>query len=283
MSVIKNLLVSIFLASTALSAYAAPVPVPNSIPATATPDTEKILPASDANTDFTPLLLPRDAAERGISLSGEAKLYQLEKGHFKLGCGCVLVHTEEPIFISTCRADITASKGATIVVGTKKEVTRVLNLSDRRHDSVRIIFGKRHISLNPGEELAVVSAGASSIDKAATEYVIRYRNVQEVAVSPKYEALLFEFSLADAMKHCLIFKQLSESPREEDKKLLNEIIKTAAAVNTVFSKTHGKYSHGEEALIAAEQFSHPAVKKRQLAHMRLVLNYPEDSNQTETH
>jgi hypothetical protein len=280
MSVIKQLIVTAVLASMAASVWAAPVPVPSAVPQAAPQDGEKIKAADDANTAFTPLVMPEEAAGRGISLSGEAKLYQLEPGRYKLGCGCVLVHTEEPISITTCRADITTRAGATIVIGTKKEVTRVLNLSDRKHDSVRIVFGKNHIPLNPGEEIAVVSAGASDVDKAATEYVIRYRNVQEVAVSPDYVALLFEFSLADAMKHCLIFKQLHESPRQEDRKLLDEIIKTAAAVNTVFAKSRSRYAHKEEEAIAAEQFSHPALKKKQLERMRLVLKYPAAAGQS---
>lgn len=278
MSIYKPLLLSAIFASMLTSVSAAPVAVPGSVPAMPAPDREKINAAADANSQYTPLVLPKDAAERGISLSGEAKLYRVDQGRYKLGCGCILVHTEKPLFLNTCRADIMARPGATIVVGTKKEVTRVLNLSDRKRDSVRIIFGKNHISLNPGEELAVVSAGASNVDKAATEYVIRYRNVQEVSVSPEYVALLFEFSLADAMKHCLIFKQLTESPQQEDKGLLNEIIKTAAAVNTM-TKSRGKYTHGgEEAAIAAEQYDHPELKKKQLARMRLVLKYDPDQN-----
>ncbi len=208
-------------------------------------DTEKIPAASDANTSYTPLMLPEDAAQRGISLSGEAKLYRQEQGHYKLGCGCILVHTEEPIYISTCRANVFADAGSTIVIGAKADATRILNLSDRKHDSVRVIFDSNHVALNPGEELSVVGAKADDADQKANEHVIRFRNAESIAVSPEYKALLFEFSLADAMKHCLIFKQLSSSPAQEDKKLLSEIIKTAAAVNTMYKK-RDKYTHGDD-------------------------------------
>jgi hypothetical protein len=130
-----------------------------------------------------------------------------------------------------------------------------LNLSDRKHDSVRVLFGKNHVSLNPGEELAVVCAKASNADKAATEYVIRFRNAQKLNVSPDYTAVLFEFSLADAMKHCLIFKQLSESTCKCDKALLNEIVKTAAAVNTMYHHARAEYTHGDTvaATVAAKK------------------------------
>jgi hypothetical protein len=241
MSLNRSLLVSFIAAATGASAALA---IPTSVPDIATTDSEKITPAADANSAYTPLLLPKDAAERGISLSGDTKMYRVEQGKYQMGCGCSLIHTEEPIYISTCRANVMARAGATLVVGAKKDVTRVLNLSDRKHDSVRVIFGKNYVSLNPGEELAIVCAKASDADKASSEYVIRYRNAQKLKVSPDYNAVLFEFSLADAMKHCLIFKQLTESPYKCDKLLLNEIIKTAAAVNTLYhSRT--AYSHGD--------------------------------------
>lgn len=246
------------------------------LPSFAVNESEKISAASDANTNFTPLLLPEDAKQSGISLSGEAKMYRTEPGKYQLGCGCVLVHTEEPIFVTTCRTKVFAKAGATIVIGAKKDATRVLNLSDRKHDSVRVLFGKNHISLNPGEEIAVIGANAASDDKAANEYVIRYRNAQSLAPSPDYKALLFEFSLADALKHCLIFKQLRESPRKEDQVLLKEIIKTAAAVNSMFaknsyqpngnglSKPREQYSHGQNAqqVAAKEKAKKVAEKKR---------------------
>ncbi|MBX9688849.1 MAG: hypothetical protein K2X27_19225 [Candidatus Obscuribacterales bacterium] len=213
---------------------------------------KEIIPAAvDANAEFTPLILKESSPERGISLSGQTELQELKKGHYKLSCGCALIHTEEDVFIETCRAKIYARKGASIVIGAKTDVTRVLNLSDRKHDSLRVVFEKNHISLNPGEELAVVSSTASNADKAANEYVIRYRNAQTIGVSPKYKAVLFEFSLSDAMRHCLIFKQLTESPRPADKELLKEIIKTAAAVNTMFSKSRPEYKReSEQAFVA---------------------------------
>lgn len=218
----------------------------SALPLSAAENDEKIPAAADANQQFTPLVLPEDAAQTGISLSGETKMYRIAPAHYELSCGCALVHTEQAIEIKTCRAEVLVRPGASIVIGAKKDATRILNLSDRKHDSVRVIFSGKHISLNPGEELAVVAASASEEDHAANEYVIRYRNAETIAVSPEYKALLFEFSLGDAMKHCLIFKQLSSSPRAQDKLLLSEIIKTAAAVNTMFAKSRDKYGHGDD-------------------------------------
>lgn len=214
--------------------------------AAADKDKEVIPAAADAIGNFSPLLMPDDAAARGINLSGDTKITSISDGKYNLSCGCALISTDAPIYVETCRAKVFAQAGASIVIGAKKEATRILNLSDRKHDSVRVIFGDKHISLNPGEELSIVSKNASDADKAATEHVIRYRNAEKIAVDPEYTAVLFEFSLGDAMKHCLIFKQLSSSSDEKDKALLAEIIKTAAAVNTMFAKSREKYGHGDE-------------------------------------
>jgi hypothetical protein len=237
------------------------------LPAAGTSTENRVIikPSPDANTAFTPLVLPRDAAQRGISLSGEAQLYRLEPAHYRLDRGCILVHTEETIAITTCFATILVRKGATIIVSIKNDVTRVLNLSDRKRDSVRIIFSKNHISLSPGEELAVAGSRIENADSAAMEDVIRYRNVQKVPVCPKCVALYFEFSLLDAIKHHLIFRQLSESNRVEDKALLAEIIKTAAAVDTIFEKSRDKYKHSKDKASAPVQENQPQRKRKMSA------------------
>ena len=280
MSLSARLSALLVLLSLTGSAALAQMPSPGHIPEATNPDHEKIRPSADANTNFTPLVLAKDAAERGISLSGEAKLCRRGDGRYQMGCGCILVHADEQMSVSTCRAELLIRRGATVVLSAKKDVTRVLNLSDHKRDSVRVIFGKNFVPLNPGEELGIVSASASDIDKAATEYVIRFRNAQKLAVSPDYTAVLFDFSLADAMKHCLIFKQLSQSPRVQDKTLLAEIVKTAAAVNTLFAKSKGNYTHGDSSTVATAGGGKSAVAyavSRRKAPARIAMNStPED-------
>ncbi len=238
-------------------------------------------PEPDVNTAYTPLLLPDDAQASGISLSGETKMYKVSDGHFHQGCGCAMIHAEQAMHIDTCRANIYVRPGSTVVVGARTEATRVLNLSDRKHDSVRVVFGKTHISLNPGEELVVLNSDSSELEQAAFEYVIRYRNAQTIDVTPEYKAVLFEFSLADAMKHCLIFRQLTQSPKPQDKALLAEIIKTAAAVNTMFEKSRDKYTHGPndpEAQPKKDGGTRIALKKKNNKRPRLAFGQTQSDN-----
>ncbi|MBX9568705.1 MAG: hypothetical protein K2X77_07410 [Candidatus Obscuribacterales bacterium] len=196
------------------------------------------------NSTYTPLIIPADALARGISLSGDAKLYRIADAHYRMGCGSCLIHAEAPMRIETCRTSIFIREGASIVICTRKDVTRVLNLSDRHRDSVRVLLDKYHLNLNPGEEVGIVGAQAEQPEKIATETAIRYRKATTTKAAG-YNIVVFEFSLADALKNCLIFKQLTDSKSPVDKVLLSEIIKTAAAVNTMFDKSHGKYTNGE--------------------------------------
>lgn len=242
--------------------FAAPVQMPPAMPYVSGQENEEIPASPTANSEYTPLMLAKDAKERGISLSGNAKLCNTGKQQFKLESGCILLHTEEPVFIKTCRADISILKGATIVVSATKEVTRILNLSDRKRNSIRVIFGKRYVPLNPGEEINVVCSKAPDADKASVEFVIRFRNAQTISITPDMKAVFLEFSLSDALRHCLIFKQLRESSDPADKVLLDEIVKTAAAVNTMFVG-RGPYTHGpNDTAIASKTKQRQTVASR---------------------
>ncbi len=202
--------------------------------------------SSPPNTSYTPLIIPADALARGISMSGDAKLYRIADSHYRMGCGSCLIHADGPMRIETCKTSILIREGASIVICTRKDVTRVLNLSDKHRDSVRVLLDKHHLTLNPGEEVGIVGSQAEEPEKIATEKSIRYRKATTTKAAG-YNIVIFEFSLADALKNCLIFKQLTESKSPVDKVLLSEIIKTAAAVNTMFDKSHGKYTNGEPA------------------------------------
>lgn len=243
------------LVSMVLATACAPAatPLPTSVPEIPEKDKEDIRPSRDARPSYSPLLLPKDAAERGITTCGDAKLRRIQPKRYEMNCGGLLVHADEQIYIQTCRARILLRPGATVVIGVFEHVTRILDLGDRKRDSIRVIFGKNHISLNLGEELAIVSSSAPHPEEDALEDVIRFRDVQTLRVSSEYKVVLFEYSLADTLKYCLIFKQLSESPEMQDKRLLDEILKATVSLNTIYRHSREPYSHGQTEAIAASK------------------------------
>lgn len=216
-------------------------------------------------TRYCPLLGGEKAALHGLKLSGKAQLFEQGKDHYRIGCGCALVQCNSPaVRIDTCHASVFALKGASFVVDNggatsidrkddslsvklPNSITRVLNLSDKRRDSVRVVLGKRHLTLNPGEELVVVKGNMEQAERLIQYSTIKFRRPKVSALSEDTQLVVFEFSLGDALKNCAIFKQLSSSPMESDHRLLKDLIKTAAAVNTMFAKSREKYTeNGKE-------------------------------------
>ncbi len=198
------------------------------------------------NLNFTPLMLRQTAQQRGISLSGQARLYELSPDQYRLSGGCVFMQTNAPMRIDTCRCSIFAAAGSAIVVHVDKNVTTVLNLHDRKQDSVRVVFGKNYLSLNPGEELGLMGSSVANPEQVAAGPRIGFRRTRVLENTGDMKVVLLEFSLADALKHCKIFRQLKQSPFEIDHKLLSQIVKTAAAINTMYAKSREAYGHGEK-------------------------------------
>ncbi len=233
-------------------------------PATTNENTTQSI-ATRQISKYCPLVGGEKAALRGIKLSGKAQLFEQDQLHYRIGCGCALIQcNSETLRIDTCHAQVFAKRGAAFVVDNggansmdtapQKErssgvaalpdsITRVLNLSDHERDSVRVVLGNRHISLNPGEELIVVRGTRGQADRLIQYSSIKFRRPTVTPLDENMQIVVFEFSLGDALKNCAIFTSLSASPLDSDHKLLNDLIKTAAAVNTMFAKNREKYTN----------------------------------------
>lgn len=181
----------------------------------------------DLNRHLTPLLASSDAGLRGISLSSTAQLYETEANKYRMTRGCVLINAGADMQVETPVTTVYAKAGTSFVVHNDANVTRVMNLHDRARHSVQVVIEKKYINLNPGEELGVVRTDLPNGQVAASGPNVGYRSMRGIPVADGYRVYVFEFSIADALKHCVIFEQLRESNAEADKFLLTEIVKTA--------------------------------------------------------
>jgi len=220
------------------------------------------------NLKFTPLVLSSAASLRGLELSGTARLYERESNHYYLSSGCVLLNTAAPTRIDTCRVSIYAKANSSVVVHAEDDITRVMNLSDRHRASVRIVLGKNFIELSPGQEMGVIAGGRKDPKQLVTGDVLGYRKLQVVPVGDKQKIVLWEFSLDDALKQCYIFRQLRQSPDNVDHKLLDEIVKTAAAVDTMYKKTREAYTHGPQGTVKDNSRAETKLADQQGAEQR---------------
>lgn len=181
----------------------------------------------DLNKHLTPLLLSGEALQRGISLSSAAQIYETAANKYRMTKGCVLINTNADMQLETNVTTVYAKAGTSFVVHNESNVTRVMNLHDRVRHGVQVVIDKRYINLNPGEEIGIVRNDLPNGQVAASGPSVGYRRMRTIPVGDGYRVYVFEFSIADALKHCVIFQQLRESKEVVDQQLLGEIVKTA--------------------------------------------------------
>lgn len=200
----------------------------------------------DLNKHLSPLLLSTEALQRGISLSSSAQLYETAANKYRMTKGCVLISTSSDMQVETNVTTVYAKAGTSFVVHNESNVTRVMNLHDRVRHGVQVVIDKKYMNLNPGEEIGIVRHDLPNGQVAASGPSVGYRRMRIIPVGDGYRVFVFEFSIADALKHCVIFQQLRESKEVADQQLLSEIVKTAAAVDTMFAKTRDSYVHYDD-------------------------------------
>ena len=191
------------------------------------------------NRHYTPALLPEKAAQRGICLSGDAHLNELGPNHYRMSCGMILIDTDVPMQIDTHRGSIFTKAHTAVLIYKNKEAIRVFDICDRARNGVQVRFGKNVVNLNAGMEAALVDKSLPNPTQVAICPTVGYRQPKVLSVNDKENLVILEFSIVDKLKHGKIFTQLRESPVAQDHKLLAQIEKTAAALNTMFHKNIG--------------------------------------------
>lgn len=200
---------------------------------------EKLVSEPILNRHYTPALLPEKAAQRGICLSGDAHLNEIGPNHYRMSCGMILIDTDVPMQIDTHRGSIFTKAHTAVLIYKNKEAIRVFDICDRARNGVQVKFGKSVINLNAGMEAALVDKSLPNPTQVAICPTVGYRQPKVLSVNDKENLVLLEFSIVDKLKHGKIFTQLRESPVAQDHKLLSQIEKTAAALNTMFHKNIG--------------------------------------------
>lgn len=149
----KKLILALFLVISCLGLYFGQTADAKKLTAK-TPEWKPTTP-QNVNHDYTPVVLPKESILEGLILSKAAKLHQIDTNHFKMSDGCALIKADEPILIDGSKASVQSKPGTAFVVHSDETTTRVMNLSDRHRDSLRVIIDDYYITLNPGEEVAL--------------------------------------------------------------------------------------------------------------------------------
>lgn len=207
----------------------------------------KQIPSIDPvmNKHYSPLLLPKTAEQRGISLSGDARLREIGRNHYAMDGGKMLIETDSPMRIDTSRCSVFAKAHTVFILFENEDGLRVFNLHDSARNGIRVELKDKIVNLDPGVEAAIVSKSYKIAHPVLIGTKVGFRRPEITPISDKENLAVLEFSIADKLKHGRIFDQLRESPNAQDHELLNRIEKTAAAITTLYKKgtgPHGAYA-----------------------------------------
>ena len=208
------------------------------------------------NENAMPIRMPIGGELRGLSLSGECKLSVVgEAGsanlegvkahwnkHYSQSAGCALLHAYVPVLLQCNEVTVYVSAGTTVVTHIDPDgSTRVVNLTDKHRHSVRVFFRKHFVDLNPGVEMVLVPCNGEDAKSVAFRQNIGWKNLNHTSIGDT-TVFVFRVSTKDMLEACRIYRHLTQSNSPQDKKIRDELVKTVAAVETMFTKMKGPYT-----------------------------------------
>lgn len=209
------------------------------------------------NRHFTPVPIPCRNKVRGLVLSGRAEMIKIRtdgsatvggkpiKWHckFLLSSGTVLITAEKtPILVKAGTTVVFMDIGSTAVIYSGKNATRCANLTDKHQGSIKVMFGKHFLDLDPGREVVLVKdEGKQDLRFAAVRDDIGWQDLQQAKVGG-LSVFSCKVSGKDILKVWEIYRQLTESPLTEDHSLRDQLVKTVAALDNMYDKRVGPYA-----------------------------------------
>ncbi|MBI4532549.1 MAG: hypothetical protein HY711_01270, partial [Candidatus Melainabacteria bacterium] len=198
---------------------------------------------AQTNTDITPLTYLPTSVLPDFPVTDNAHLVELGRDHYRLVRGSVLAHSRHNTRIDTAHGAIIAKPGSTFTISVEDDLTRVMNLADKRSKSVNVLVDKHVVPLSPGRE-ATLTGGESKIDprKLVLKDGLARRYMLLMQVSYGQNIVVNDFSMVDALHKHPLLRALRNSRTDSNRQMLDEITKTAAARAVTVDKVRGPYS-----------------------------------------
>jgi hypothetical protein len=206
------------------------------------------------NQHYTPIAV-KCSKMSGLSLSGKAKMMLVDKVpgsvvlddrtvdwqcHYNLIRGCAMLTTKKPILVDALDAKVYLDQGTTAIVHVDDQVIRCVNLTDSHMHSFRLVFGGHYFDIDPGREIVLVKDTHQNPKALAIQEGIGWRDLYQSKVDGKW-VFVYRVSAKDTLKTCKIYRQLKESPNALDQELRNDLVKSVAALETMYNKRKGPY------------------------------------------
>jgi hypothetical protein len=171
-----------------------------------------------------------------------AGVMQIEPNAYKLDAGTILVAENFPSNIVTPHGTVNVAKGAVVMITATPTVTYVRDLVDNAKNDVSVTMENRVVTLTPGQEAAlVVGPGYRARDMVFGDTAAR-RDVRVHTVGPERHIVTADFSHLNLMLCDNMLGSLRKSNSNADKQLFAKMMKTAAAITTVYDRTRAPYA-----------------------------------------
>lgn len=176
---------------------------------------------------------------RAENLSGST-----DGGILSLSSGNVLLRATKNTSITTRHAVVSIAAGAIVALSTDEFMTQFQTISDRARNSVVVSAGGRSTSLAPGQELSLFSAQQRNCLDAVVSDTLTRRHVEQWQ-QKEIRAVSSDFCLAQALANHRLLKTIRRCDLPAERRIFNEIEKTASALVVAHIGGNEPYLCGE--------------------------------------
>jgi hypothetical protein len=176
--------------------------------------------------------------EEVLRMSDGCAVGKIAEATIGLNGGNVILHPTGNLIIETPHGVLSIADKSVVLIEVDCDKTNVLNLHDQKLHSVKAVSGMRTIDLNPGQGAAFGKRG--NFEKELSRDGLARRNVCLQDCQDGLAVVSYEFSFVQVHAARELLADLARSENHKERKLMNEVIKTAAALSLV-TASHGAY------------------------------------------
>ncbi len=165
--------------------------------------------------------------------SSRAVLTDAADGHYNLRSGSILIHATKAMTIDTPHGSIFLEEGPVVLISSQEKMTRVFNLHDQKKGSVTLLDQEKTMKLEIGHEAALMDGNQVDISRVILDDNIGHKDLKAIRVDEAHGMVTGEFSMGDMVVYQPLLQQLRKSKSKSDHDLVEKLIKSAAARQTM--------------------------------------------------
>jgi hypothetical protein len=143
----------------------------------------------------------------------------------------VLFTPKSDIIVGTQEGDVHIPAGSAVFIMETGNDVAVYDLHDSRTGSIKIVAGKRLLTLAPGRQVVLTRRLDDKFEEVNPGNRIGFRKHKDVVLGEGIKAHVSEFSIPSAVATVAPIKKLLASNRPQDRKLVNQMLTNAVILS----------------------------------------------------